>query len=297
MQGNKGIAKTLIIIVATLLITSIGSIFYFVNTPEESPDIKISDIEKVFSIDERAGGIQAENILITRSAGNFVKGRLIDTRDGKEKDFYLIRIGEIWRVVDITDKPVSCERFARLGFPNVFIQDCQLTFSDAVTLSEIDATLDDFFKSYANINLKIIATVESVEINENGRLVTIISGDETIQIQLSNDDPSVQEGDLIVTTITAPNTQTASSSTNQSSTVYQSSNSVVVNEPDRDLVSVVNNNANSNTVNPTSTNPGNNDPNKVYKVNAPKTSAPPAYFYNEYDVDNSFLDIELDGNF
>jgi hypothetical protein len=296
MQGNKGIAKTLIIIVVALLITSIGSIFYFINSPEESTDIKISDVEKVFSIDERAGGIQAESILITRSAGNFVRGRLVDSGDGREKDFYLIRIGEVWRVVDITDKPVSCERFARLGFPNVFIQDCHLTFSDAVTLSEIDATLDDFFKSSANINLKIIATVERVERNENGQLVTVNSGGETIQIQLSNNDPSVQEGDLIVTTITPPNTQTPSVSTNKGSTIYQSSNSVIVNEQDKDLFEVAKNPVNT-IVNPTNPNPGNTDTTKVYKVNAPKTSAPPSYFYNEYDVDNSFLDIELDGNF
>jgi hypothetical protein len=292
MQGNKGIAKTLIIVVILLLITAIGLAFYFLNSPEEQSEITISDIEKVFSLDERAGGISASNILITRSAGNFARGKLTDSNDGVEKDFYLIRIGEVWRVVDITNEPVSCERFARLGFPNVFIQDCQLTFSDAVTISEIDATLDDFFKSSENINLKIIATVESVEQNEDGQLVTIVSGDETIKIQLSNNDPAVEEGDLIVTTITPPNTK----STNKTTVVYQSSNPVVVNQQDKDLFEQVTD-TNNNTNNTNISNPDNNNSDKVYKINAPKTSAPPNYFFNEYDIDNSFLDIELNGNF
>ncbi len=292
MQGNKGIAKTLIIVVILLLITAIGLAFYFLNSPEEQSEITISDIEKVFSLDERAGGISASNILITRSAGNFARGKLTDSNDGVEKDFYLIRIGEVWRVVDITNEPVSCERFARLGFPNVFIQDCQLTFSDAVTISEIDATLDDFFKSSENINLKIIATVESVEQNEDGQLVTIVSGDETIKIQLSNNDPAVEEGDLIVTTITPPNTK----STNKTTVVYQSSNPVVVNQQDKDLFEQITN-TNNNAVNTNNPNTDNGDSNKVYKINAPRTSAPPNYFFNEYDIDNSFLDIELNGNF
>lgn len=291
MQGNKGIAKTLIIIVSALLITAVGLAFYFLNSPEEQNEINISDVEKVFSLDERAGGVSAQNILITRSAGNFARGTLTDSNDGLEKDFYLIRIGEVWRVVDITNQPVSCERFARLGFPNVFIQDCQLTFSDAVTISEIDATLDEFFKSSSNINLKIIATVESVEQNEDGQLVTIVSGDETIQIQLSNNDPAVEEGDLIVTTITPPNTN----STNQNNTVYQSTNPVIVNQEDKDLFEE-NTTVGSTPVNNVS-NPENTETNKVYKINAPKSSAPPSYFINEYDRDNSFVDIELNGNF
>lgn len=294
MQGNKLVAKSLIVIVIVLLITSFGLVFYFLNSPEDEFAINVSDVEKVFSLDERAGGIKADNILITRTSDNFVRGRLTDTNDGTQKDFYLIKIGDVWRVVEITDKPVSCERFARLGFPNVFIQDCQLTFSDAVTISEIDATLDDFFKNSSNLNLKIIATVENVEQNENGQLITIVSGDETIKVQLSNDDPSVKEGDLIVTTITPPNTQSVSN--NDSKKVYQSTNPVIVNQNDRDLFSV-SVPVNSSTTLSNNPNPNTSDQNKVYKINAPKTSAPPDYFYNEYDIDNSFLDIELNGNF
>lgn len=292
MQQNRGMAKVLIILVSIIFLTAVGLAILFFNSPEDVSEINLADAQRIISIDERAGGISADNVSITRTSGYFARGKLTDSSTGVEKDFYLIKIGEVWRVVEITDKPVSCERFARLGFPNVFIPDCELSFSDAVTLSEIDATLEDFFKSSVNTNLKIIATVESIEETENGQLVTLLSGETTIQITLSNDDPSLREGDLIVTTITPPNNQGSSSSTQQN-VVYTVSNPVVVNQDDRDLFAE--NPIETPIINPNITPPSNTD--KIYKIDAPKTSAPPAYFFNVYDIDNSFVDVELDGNF
>jgi hypothetical protein len=289
MQHNRGIAKILIIISSVLVLTAIVSAVLYFGKEEEVKEVTVDEVQKILTLDERAGGIISENVVITVSSGSFARGKLIDTSTGQEKDFYIMKIGEVWRVVEITDKPVSCERFARLGFPNIFIQDCQLTFSDAVTLSEIDATLDDFFKSASNVNLRIIATVESVEQTEDGQIITIDSGGEIIKIQLSENDPSIQEGDLLVTTITPPN----SKSTNN---VYTTTNSVVVNQEDKDLFEDVTTD-NTNTVGNNTQVIENINSNKIYKINAPKTSAPPSYFKNIYDVDNSFVDVELDGSF
>lgn len=289
MQGNRGIAKTLLISVVVILLTSIV-ILFLVLTSEDSVNEQSEkdEIQKSLIIDERSDGVVPENIIISRLAGNFARGKLTDANDGLEKDFYMIKIGEIWRVVEITSSPISCERFARLGFPNVFIQDCKLTFSDYVTLSEIDSTLEDFFLSSNNTNLKIIGIVDSIENTENGQVVTISSGGESVQILLSLNDPIISEGDLLVTSITPPN---QNNSTNQN-VVYVSSNTIVVNEQDKDLF-----------VDPNPTpvdNPDvivNPETNKIYKINAPKSAAPPSYFFNESDIDNSFVDVELDGNF
>lgn len=289
MQGNRGIAKILLISVTIILLTSIVILFIIFTSEDSVDEQKEKDeIQKSLIIDERSEGVIPENIIIKQLSGNFARGKLTDANDGLEKDFYMIKIGEIWRVVEITSLPVSCERFARLGFPNVFIQDCKLTFSDHVTLSEIDSTLEDFFLSSNNTNLKIIGIVNLVEDTENGQVVTIDSGGETIQIQLSLNDSKISEGDLLVTSITPPN----QNNSNNQNVVYVASNTIVVNEQDKDLFVEPN---------PTQINNSelisNPETNKIYKINAPKSAAPPSYFFNENDIDNSYVDVELDGSF
>lgn len=288
MQPSGNFAKILIAIISVVILTIIVSAILYFSKEDEVKKMTTEEISKVLSLDERAGGIIAESIAITFSDDNFTRGKLIDSSTGEEKDFYLIKIGEVWRVVEITDRPVSCERFARLGFPNVFIQDCQLTFSDAVTLSEIDYTLDDFFKSSENFDLKIIATVEDVQDTEEGQIITVNSGGEIIQIKLSIEDPAIKEGDLIVTKITAPNSKS------QSNSIYQSNNPIIVNENDRDLIDTTSSQSNVQQQNNQMQDP---QANKIYKINAPKTYAPPSYFKNIDDVDNSFVNIELEGSF
>jgi len=284
---NNKMKKILIPLFFIFFVFIIYIVLYF-SHGKKIESISIDEVSKVFSLDERAGGIIAENITITFSNNNFTRGKLVDSSTGEEKDFYLIKIGDVWRVVEITSSPVSCERFARLGFPNVFIQDCQLTFSNAVTLSEIDSTLDDFFKNSANFDLTIIATVEDVQNTEDGQIITVNSGGEIIQIKLSTADPAVQTGDLIVTKITAPNSR------NESNPVYQTSNPIIVNENDKELLQNINNQNTTQQQNYQMQDP---QANKIFKIDAPKTYAPPSYFKNVYDVDNSFVDVELEGSF
>lgn len=290
MQGNKGIAKILIIIVSVLFLTSITILFLVLNQEDEQEMLAVSDATRIISIDERSAGVSAENIIITNSSESFVRGKLFDSFAGVEKDFYLIKIGDTWRVVDITDQPVSCERFARLGFPNVFIQDCKLSFSDAVTLSEIDKTLEDFFLSSENTNLRIIGVVDSIVENENGQIVTLISGDQTIQIQINSEDETVQEGDLIVTSITPPNINNPNNSTQ---ITYNTTGTVAVNSDDRELFENIPTTPTTQTPTPNTEDPSK----KLDKINAPKSYAPPSYFKNVYDQDNSFIDVELEGSF
>lgn len=292
-MGNKNLIKIFFLIGAVITLLAVVSAFLFFGKGNDKEDIEKQQeqIKKSLSIDERAYGVIPENVSFTIVAGNFARGKLTDGSDGLEKDFFMIKIGDLWRVVEISNKPVSCERFARLGFPNVFIQDCKLSFSDAVTLSEIDSTLAEFFLSANNTNLKIIGIVDSIENTEDGQLITVSSGGETVQIKLSINEPKLAEGDLIVTSITPPN-KNSSIDDEKEDNVYIAVNPVVVNEQDRDLFidnPVVENNNSTSTIN----NPGN----KLHKIDAPKSSAPPSYFFNVNDVDNSFVDIELDGSF
>ncbi|MBP9763312.1 MAG: hypothetical protein KBD10_01015 [Candidatus Pacebacteria bacterium] len=292
-MGNKNLIKIFFLIGVVITLLAVVSAFLFFGKGDDKEDIEKQQeqIKKSLSIDERAYGVIPENVSFTIVAGNFARGKLTDGNDGLEKDFFMIKIGDLWRVVEISNKPVSCERFARLGFPNVFIQDCKLSFSDAVTLSEIDSTLAEFFLSANNTNLKIIGIVDSIENTEDGQLITVSSGGETVQIKLSINEPKLAEGDLIVTSITPPN-KNSSINDKKENNVYIAVNPVVVNEQDRDLFidnPVVENNNSTSTIN----NPGN----KLHKIDAPKSSAPPSYFFNVNDVDNSFVDIELDGSF
>ncbi len=289
MQVNRGIAKIVFILSAILILTAIGGAILIFN----NEDVEIVDIETIKNsliIDDRAGGILPENISITISNDSFLRGRVVDSRDGIERDFYSMKIGDVWRIVEITNSVVSCERFARLGFPDAFISDCRLSFSDAVSVGEIDATLDDLFLS--SVELKIIGVVESIENTENGQIVTVSSGGSTTQISITDAKLNTQIGDLIVTTITAPKEYVYTPQSNSTNVVFNTGEVTIVNEEDRDLNTEdeeetheqVNVKVNPNT-------------NAVYKIDAPKTSAPPSYFFNVYDVDNSFVNVELDGSF
>lgn len=292
MQANRGIAKIVFISSAIIFLTAILiAILFFSN--DETETVDVGTIEKSLIIDERAGGIVPENIVITFSNEKFSRGKVIDARDGIERDFYAMKIGEVWRIVEVTNQVVSCERFARLGFPDAFISDCKLSFSDAVTIAEIDSTLDDLFLSA--VELKIIGVVESVEETENGQIITVSSGGATTQIAVSDSQSHTQVGDLIVTTITAPKEYVYDSQSVNSNIIFNSENTVVINEEDRDLnVDNVVNTEQPNSEKSIKVNPNTNS---VYKIDAPKTSAPPSYFFNVYDVDNSFIDVELDGSF
>ncbi len=294
MQYKRGFSKLIIISIFSLILLIIILFFLFKKSPETSFEMKSEDVLKIISLDERSAGISVENIKFTRTTNGFIRGTLFDIDNGIEKDFYLIKIGENWRVVAITDRPVSCERFSRLGFPNLLIRDCELSFSDAVTLSEIDSTLEDFFKNSSNFSLKIIATVEGVELTEEGQIVTLDSGGEIIKVILSGDGSKLEVGDLVVTKITPPNNNSNQSS-NPSHTVYTTSDPVIVNQDDKNLFSQAGVVPSSEVLN--IPNVVENESNKIYKINAPKTYAPPSYFFNTYDVDNSFIDIQLDGSF
>jgi hypothetical protein len=294
MQLRNKTSLILVIVVLSIFILAILLLIsFFDSDKKQNQNIELSEVEKVLNLDERSNGIIFENARITNQSGNFIRGKLIDVQTRFEKDFYLIKIGEGWRVVEITSEPVSCERFARLGFPNTFITDCRLTFSDAVTLSEIDATLEDFFKSSANTNLRIIAVVQSIENTENGQIITLVSGEKIIQVQTLSSDPIVSLNDLIVTNITPPNNNTSSANVSINP-IYNVSNVVVVNEQDKDLynnISTIHNPINQNP------NPTTNTEQKINKIDAPKTYAVPSYFFNVNDVDNSFVDIQLEGSF
>lgn len=295
MQDNRGVAKILIIISSVLFFSAIAIAIIIFNKEDKGDVNLLQEINKSLSLDERAEGLIPENVIINNSTENFLRGTVVDQRDGLQKDFYAIKINDIWRIVEVSNTPVSCERFARLGFPSAFISDCRLSFSDAVTISEIDATLDNFFLE--STELKIIGVVESVEYTEEGKVLTVTSysGDSSIKINVESDFET-QKGDLIITQITPPIQYNPNSQTN-SETIYDSNNSIIANQEDRELLEDVNQNTDQNGQQGEQSIKIDKVTNSILKIDAPKSSAPPSYFFNAYDRDNSFIDIELEGSF
>lgn len=289
MQENKGSAKIILIITSVLLLTSISLFFILYNNENVDVENEKSDITKSLSLDERANGLIPENIIFTSIIDNHARGKVTDGRDGIERDFYAIKINNVWRIVEITNLPISCERFARLGFASSMISDCKLTFSDAVSVSEIDATLDELFIQSAE--LKVIGLVENIESSENGIIATIVSEDGSSIKIIIPENSSTEEGDLIVTTITAPK-EYYYDSVKKEDVVFQSNNTTVVNQEDKDLFL-----DNQSTNNNDSNIKINKETNSILKVDAPKSSAPPSYFFNVYDQDNSFVNVEIEGSF
>jgi hypothetical protein len=232
---------------------------------------------------------------------------LIDDRDGIEKTFYAIKIGDEWRIVDVTTSKVSCERFARLGFPGALISDCELSFSDAVTVAEIDATFAGF--SLEGAELRVIGFVTDTKTDASGTVVTIESGGATTVVTITNTPVTV--GDLLVVTLAdlADAKQKSNASTGTTGTtgatgttgVYTVVKTTTIGSQDADLGvpkekpdNLPQEKKDKPPVVPVVTGERGTT---VYKINAPKTAPPQSYFFSEDDVDASFENIQIDGSF
>jgi len=304
MQPNKGMAKVLVVIVIVLVCTSIGAAFFlFTDTPDPIPTDEV--ITRALVTDERSSKVIPSAVRITKATERFARGTLVDETDGLTKNFFALRIGDVWRIVDVTNITISCERFARLGFPDDFIADCVLSFSDAVTVAEIDATLDAMLLSGSQ--LRVIGFVTEVSEGVDGSLVTVSSGGETETFTIANANTSV--GDVIVVTIEAisnPNQGNVSETNTATPSGIVVTQTATVGSEDFDLVGSTNS---SQLPQETGTNTGTTDSSSntinvsgsskttIYKINAPNAAPPKNYFLNAGDIDTSFEDIKIEGSF
>jgi hypothetical protein len=280
------------------------SLFFMFSGKETIPTIDA--MVRTLATDTRADGVLASNVVITKETEQFVRGTLVDERDGTTKTFFAMKVGDLWRIVDVTASAVSCERFARLGFPEDFIVDCVLSFSDAVTVAEIDATFDAGL--LVGTRLQVIGFVTDVTTEGDNSLVTVTSGGATDTFTVATG--TVNTGDVVVITVeelAGINQGSVGSSPQTTSTQTRVVTQVVtVGDDDDELVT-------SNTVSTqlpqetvVSTNsggPANTTPvtgvngTTIYKINAPNTAPPRQQFFNVYDIDRSFEDIKIEGSF
>jgi hypothetical protein len=288
--------KILVIVVALLLCGAIASAFFLMS---KKKDVPLQDtIEQVLTRDDRAKGVIPTNVNITKESDRFARGTLVDDRDGVTKTFFSMKIGDVWRIVDVTTAPVSCERFARLGFPGAFISDCELSFSDAVTVAEIDATFAGF--SLEGAQLSVIGFVTDVSSGTTGSLVTIESGGSATVVTIP--DTVVTVGDLVVITVAdlADTKQKAATDT-AASGVYTVVKTVTIGSEDNGLVDTKEKQnelpQEKKETKPETPKVTGDSGATIYKINAPKTAPPQAYFLNEFDVNASFEDIQIDGSF
>lgn len=309
MKLNSGISTSLLIIIIAVFILA-GSIatgvFIFDESEEKIPTEQL--IKESLFTDERARGVNPENVITKKHVGQFARGTLTDLNDGLTKDFYAIQIGDLWRIVDVVslDEIVSCERFTRIGFPADFIADCQLSFPDAVTVAEIDATLDKVLLSEAP--LQVIGLVQEINISEDGESVDIkiSSGgeDATVHSNLS-DVGNLEIGDTVVITarvIEEPNqTDNDGGNINSGRSIVVISVTEIGGEDDEIISSKNSISPLKETNNATSTQKGSGDDKedngKILRINAPNTAPPKDFFLNVFDVDTSFEDISIEGSF
>jgi len=316
---QKGFAKILVVAVVVLVLTALGGA-YVLFTSESVEEISLDVVlHDVLRTDERAHGIMPENAVITRSVRQFVRGTVTDARTGEVLTFYALQIGDVWRIVDVVTGPVSCERFARLSFPSDVISDCVLTFDDAVTVAEIDATIDQ--ELLMGTPLRVIGFVDSI--NEETGEITLQSGGATmvVSVQVSATYGLLQ-GDLIVVDVTelqnvssgydGSGTQSTVSEEAHISTVGQTGTTqtlvgtattvLIVGAQDTELHTGISTTTplpqeNNTTTATETTNMQEAQSGVIHKIYAPHTTAPPSYFFNAYDVDNSFVDVRIDGDF
>lgn len=300
LQSQTGIAKVYAIIIVVLLLTGVvAGLIIFANRTNEAPAIE--DITSALQTDARTNGLVPSNIVLTKQVGLFARGTVVDERDGQTKTFYALKIGEVWRIVDVVTGPVSCERFTRIGFPADFIADCQLSFADAVTVAEIDATIDATFLAAAP--LKVIGIVEDVS-DEEGT-ITVSSGGEitTLPIQAGTDTTTVSPGDTVVVTvepieapntIAAPNTSAPNAGVTNVTTIGSEDDELIdPTTPQNDLPQEAPDD---------DTDDGDEEPlsggaEKVQKIAAPNTAPPNSYFTTANDDDTSFEEIQIEGSF
>lgn len=313
MQSNRGVSSLLVfsVIIIVVILVGTGSFFFINNSKKEVPVQE--SIENALATDSRAHGVKPSEVVINKREGQFARGVLVDLNDGKIKTFYVIQIGDLWRVADVTEGAVSCERFTRIGFPADFIPDCQLSFPDAVTVAEIDATIDKALLEGAP--LQFIGLVTEITINdEEGTITLVISsgGEETtIQSNIENVQ-NIDAGDIVVITaevVVEPNQDNDNNSSQQNGggVTISITNVTEVGDGDDEVTDPGNTNSlpqeNEDTTN-TQNNGGNNQENEVggtggviLKINAPVTAPPAAQFFNAFDIDTSFEDISIEGSF
>ncbi|MEY2640813.1 MAG: hypothetical protein RL150_206 [Candidatus Parcubacteria bacterium] len=299
--GHQTIAKGLFAAVAALLIVAavMGIRMLGGTTPDAS-----ASIERALNTDERAGGVVARDIVFTKQTERYARGTLIDDRDGVTKTFYAMLVGDVWRIVDITTAPVSCERFARLGFPDDFIVDCVLSFKDAVTVAEIDATIGADL--LAGVTLQVIGFVDEVTQTPEGTTIVLSSGGASQTVTVA--DGNVGIGSLVVVTVedlAAINQTVATTQTGSTASSIPVSSVVVVGTQDTGLVTeettatpLPQETGTGTTQSPSSSGPVTGAGSQtIYKINAPTVAPPPSYFFSEFDIDTSFENIRIDGSF
>ncbi|MDA8611494.1 hypothetical protein N9L18_01350 [Candidatus Pacebacteria bacterium] len=305
--GAISIPVIVSIVVAVLVAGGIS--FFLLYEPEEKTPVEES-IQDALSTDDRAKGVNPSRIVIVKHEGQFARGTVFDLNDQKKKTFYAIQIGDHWRIADVVEDSVSCERFTRIGFPADLIPDCQLSFPDAVTVAEIDATIDQEFLEEAP--LQIIGLVQNITINEQEGTasIEIASGGVSTTVESSSGNVSgIETGDTVVITaevIVEPNQNNNDPEQGVGGTTISVSNVTQIGEEDDDIVLAENTNPlpqetggdeEDNDDGTSQNNPVNSGGGTILKINAPVTAPPVEQFFNAFDIDNSFEDIKIDGSF
>jgi hypothetical protein len=183
----------LVIILSFIVITIVAYLFLKPKQEvvvEETPQEKI---EKV--VLENTSG---SDFKITHVANNFARGEI--TQDGTIKDFYLVYTNGEWRIVSISEEPISCEKVTKIGIPNSMAGDCLYLSPKAKTPSQIN--LEASQGTLDQDNLEIIGDINlGDDPFSNSFAITDDSG-ESVSVNLGDYNPSgnqdINDNDYVV---------------------------------------------------------------------------------------------------
>lgn len=255
---------TLLIIGAIITLTALSGAFLFFggkNTPQQ---ISLDD-SLPNALNVKLGREVSFNI--TNEAPRHARGTT------SEGDFYAVNTGYGWRVIEVSNNPVSCERLRALNFPESFIEDCATSFADAKTVTEIKT------ENSSGDDVTIIGTISIP--NDPSQSVTISSGGGNISLQNSNLE-GVSNGETVVVSGTISGNASAG-------TVIVKEVIDVTTDEDDEIENILNSNSDS----------GDDiaeDDEESGDITEPETSQPledtPSLF-NGFDLDNSGIEIQL----
>lgn len=114
-------------LLSILIVLTLSALIYiYVDNEVEEMTSPVDDVSSYMK--EEFEGLE---YILTHSSNTYARAVV------EGRDVFLTKLSSEWQVVVSTTDPVFCERMERLGFPNNFISDCVLEYSNSVSDTEL----------------------------------------------------------------------------------------------------------------------------------------------------------------
>lgn len=211
---KKGIGTIAIIIVVAVFVALITGTYFFVFKKDSgiSAPIKVS-LED--ALKNSLGVDEVDTIVISNRTETHVRGTY--SAEGDVKDFYAVNNGSSWKIFQIEGGKISCQRARALGFPEIFITDCENTHPSSKTAKEVADS------SQSGDDVTIVGVINIPNDPSSG--ITISSGGGEISVSnIDSNNSNISNGDVVVISGTVSE-ESDENTTDSSDTSAESSSS------------------------------------------------------------------------